>query len=102
MNALAAGPSPEEERQDLITLIPPNAKVLNAVIEGTTARINFSEDFQYNTAGMEGFVAQLVQVVWTATEFPNIRDVQILIEGARLDHLGEAVPIWNPLNRQSF
>jgi spore germination protein GerM len=102
MNALIAGPTPEEERRDMISLIPPNARVLNAVIEGTTARINFTEDFQYNTYGMEGFEAQLVQVVWTATEFPNVRDVQILIEGVRLDHLGEAVPIWNPLNRQSF
>jgi hypothetical protein len=28
--------------------------------------------------------------------------VQILIEGNRIDHLGEGIPIWGPLNRQSF
>jgi spore germination protein GerM len=102
LEALIAGPDSGETRRDIISLIPPETRVLGAVIEGNTARINFNEDFQYNTAGMEGFAAQLAQVVWTATEFPNVKDVQILIEGNRVDHLGEGVPIWSPLNRQSF
>jgi hypothetical protein len=102
LEALIAGPGAEEERQGIISLIPPDTRILNAVIEGSTARINFSEEFQYNTAGMEGFAAQLTQVVWTATEFPNVKDVQILIEGNRVDHLGEGLPIWGPLDRQSF
>lgn len=101
LQALIAGPGAEEEN-GIISLIPPETKVLSAVIEGNTARINFSEEFQYNTAGMEGFAAQLTQIVWTATEFPNIKDVQILIEGNRVDHLGEGLPIWRPLDRQSF
>jgi spore germination protein GerM len=102
LEALIAGPDSGEIRRGIISLIPPETKVLGAAIEGNTARINFNEDFQYNTAGMEGFAAQLTQVVWTATEFPNVKDVQILIEGNRVDHLGEGVPIWSPLNRQSF
>jgi hypothetical protein len=28
--------------------------------------------------------------------------VQILIEGNRVDHLGEGIPVWNPLDRESF
>jgi spore germination protein GerM len=102
MNTLIAGPTQGEERRGMISLIPPGTKILNAAIEGSTARISFSEEFQYNTAGMEGFAAQLTQVIWTATEFPNVRDVQILIEGNRIDHLGEGVPIWNPLSRQNY
>jgi spore germination protein GerM len=102
LEVLIAGPNAEEERQGMISLIPPETRVLNAVIEGNTARINFSEEFQYNTVGKEGFEAQLIQVVWTATEFPNVQDVQILIEGSRVDHLGEGIPIWRPLDRQSI
>jgi spore germination protein GerM len=102
LEALIAGPGAEEEKQGLISLIPPETKILSAAIEGNTVRINFSEEFQYNTAGMEGLAAQLTQVVWTATEFPNVKDVQILIEGNKVDHLGEGLPIWGPLDRQSF
>jgi spore germination protein GerM len=102
LTALMAGPDSGELRQGMISLIPPDTKILGVSIEGSTARINFSEEFQYNTAGMEGFAAQLIQIIWTATEFPNVRDVQVLIEGNRVDHLGEGIPIWSPLNRQSF
>jgi spore germination protein GerM len=102
LEALIAGPDSGEISRGILSLIPPDTKILSAVIEGNTARISFSEEFQYNTAGMEGFAAQLIQVIWTATEFPNIQDVQILIEGNRIDHLGEGILIWNPLNRQSF
>jgi spore germination protein GerM len=102
LQALIDGPGAEEERQGMISLIPPATRVLSAVIEGNTARVNFSEEFQYNTAGMEGFAAQLTQIIWTATEFPNVRDVQILIEGNRVPLLGEGISIWSPLNRQSY
>jgi spore germination protein GerM len=102
LRALIAGPGAEEERQGMISLIPPDTRILSVVIEGNTARINFSEEFQYNTAGMEGLAAQLTQIVWTATEFPNVKNVQILIEGNRIDHLGEGLPVWGPLDRQSF
>jgi spore germination protein GerM len=102
LEALILGPEAGEIRRGLISLIPPDTRILGVVIEDGTARINCSEEFQYNTAGMEGFAAQLTQIIWTATEFPNVRDVQILIEGNRVDHLGEGIPIWSPLNRQSF
>jgi spore germination protein GerM len=102
LEALITGPDSAGEREGMRSLIPPDTRVLSAAISGNTARINFSEEFQYNTAGIDGLVAQLIQVIWTATEFPNVQDVQILIEGNRIDHLGERIPIWNPLNRQSF
>jgi spore germination protein GerM len=96
------GPNSAELGRGMLSLIPPNTQILSAVIEGSTARVNFSEEFQYNTAGPEGFIAQLIQSIWTATEFPNVRNVQILIEGNRIDHLGEGIPVWNPLDRESF
>jgi spore germination protein GerM len=103
LQALIAGPNAEEKEQELISLIPPGTRLLSSTtVRGSTAYINFSEDFQYNTFGVEGYAAQLRQVIWTATEFPNIKDVQILIEGRRIDYLGEGIWIGSPLGRESL
>ena len=102
LDALLTGPTAEELNRGIINLIPANTRVLSASVRGNTAYISFSEDFTINTFGVEGYAAQLRQIVWTATEFPNVRDVQILIEGRRTDYLGEGIWIGSPINRQSF
>ena len=100
IQAIIAGPNENEKNRGLISLVPPGTKILSAAVRGDTAYISFSEDFQYNTYGMEGYAGQLRQIVFTATEFPNIRDVQILIEGRRIDYLGEGIWIGSPINRE--
>jgi len=100
IQALISGPNGEEKGKGLISLIPPAARILYATVRGDTAYINFSEDFQYNNYGVEGYAGQLRQIVYTATEFPNVRYVQILVEGRRLDYLGEGIWIGSPLNRE--
>lgn len=102
IQALLAGPSEEERQRGLISLIPPGTKMLSATVRGNTAYLNFSEDFQFNTYGVEGYAAQLRQIVFTVTEFPNVRDVQILIDGRRIHYLGEGIWIGSPLNRDMF
>ncbi|GHV96436.1 hypothetical protein AGMMS50293_27560 [Spirochaetia bacterium] len=99
LNALLAGPTAEEKRRGLVSLIPQNTRILSATVRGATAYISFSEDFQYNTYGVEGYAAQLNQIVWTATEFSSVQDVQILIEGRRVDYLGEGIWIGSPIGR---
>ena len=102
LNVLFAGPSTDEINRGILNLIPQNTRILSAVVRGNTAYINFSEDFLFNTFGVEGCVAQLRQIVWTVTEFQNVNDVQILVEGRRLDYLGEGIWIGSPISRQSF
>jgi spore germination protein GerM len=102
LNAILAGPSADELNRGILNLIPQNTRLLSATVRGNTAYISFSENFIFNTFGVEGYVAQLRQIVWTVTEFPNINDVQILIEGRRLDYLGEGIWIGSPISRQSF
>jgi len=99
IQALITGPNGDETGKGLISLIPPATRILYATVRGDTAYINFSEDFQYNTYGVEGYAGQLRQIVFTATEFPNVRYVQILVEGRRLDYLGEGIWIGSPINR---
>ena len=102
LNVMLMGPSAEELNRGLINLIPENTRILSAAVRGSTAYISFSEDFLFNTFGIEGYVAQLRQVVWTVTEFSNIRDVQILIEGRVIDFIGDGIWIGSPISRQSF
>jgi hypothetical protein len=99
---LLQGPTADEKNRDLISLIPPGTRLLNAQIRDATAYLSFSEDFQFNTYGVEGYIGQLRQIIWTVTEFPNISQVQILIEGRRIDYLGEGIAIGSPLDRNSF
>jgi len=99
IEAIISGPNNEEKNKGLISLIPPNTRILSATVRGDTAYISFSEDFQYNVYGVEGYAAQLRQIVFTATEFPNIKSVQILIEDRRVDYLGEGIWIGSPLSR---
>ena len=99
LEALIKGPSAAEEKQGLISLIPKNVKLQNAAVRGNTAYISFSEDFLFNTYGAEGYAGQRRQIVLTATEFSNVKDVQILIDGEKVNYLGENVWIGSPVSR---
>jgi spore germination protein GerM len=101
--ALLKGPTEDEVRRKLLSLIPEGTKLLGAQVRGSTVFLNFNEAFMYNHYGIEGYAGQLKQVVYTATAFPTVQDVQILIEGERHDYLGgEGVYIGRPLSRNSF
>jgi spore germination protein GerM len=103
LTALLKGPSEDEIRKKLISLVPQNTKLLSAQVRGSTAFLNFNEAFMYNHYGIEGYAGQLKQIVYTATAFPTVQDVQILIEGEKHDYLGgEGVYIGRPLSRNSF
>ena len=99
LNALLAGPTAEERNRGLINFIPQNARIISAQVINNTVFLNFNEEFRYNTFGREGGAAQLKQIVWTATEFPNVHNVQIQIEGKTVDFLIEGIMIRNPIGR---
>jgi len=102
LQSLISGPTDDEKRKGLISLIPPGTRILSATVRDHTAYISFSEDFQYNTFGVEGYAGQLRQIVFTVTEFSNVTDVQFLIEGRRVDYLGEGIWIGSPLSRDAL
>ncbi|MFA6506595.1 MAG: GerMN domain-containing protein, partial [Treponemataceae bacterium] len=103
LSALMTGPESDEQKKGYSSLIPSGSKLLSATVRGSTAYLSFNEAFQFNSFGIEGYAAQLRQIVWTATEFESVKDVQILIEGRRLDYLGaEGIFVGSPLNRESL
>lgn len=103
LNALMTGPSADEKKKGFSSLIPAGTKLLSATVRGSTAYLNFNDQFQFNSYGIEGYAAQLRQIIWTATEFDSVKDVQFLIEGQRLDYLGaEGIFIGSPLGRDAI
>jgi hypothetical protein len=102
LKALLAGPNAEEKRRGIVSLVPEGSRILTLTVQGSTAYISFNDEFLFNTYGVEGYAAQLRQIVWTATEFSNVKDVQILIEGRRIDYLGEGIWIGSPVGRDNL
>lgn len=103
LETLLKGPTSPELNSGLLTMIPMEARLLGVTVRGDTAYVDFSESFRFNAQGTEALDAQLKQVVYAATEFPNVRKVQILIEGKKVRSLGaEGVRIDEPLTRASF
>ncbi len=103
LGALLRGPSADELGRNLITLIPSGTRLLSAQVRGSTAYLDFNEAFMINRYGIEGYAGQLKQIVYTATSFSTVKDVQFLIDGERREFLGgEGVYIGRPLSRSSF
>ena len=103
LKSLLNGPNPEERDNGYVSFIPANTQLLSVSIHDKTAMINFSEEFTFNQYGLEGYLAQLMQVIYTATTFNTIKDVQILIEGEQTSYLGtDGVWIGSPLARTDF
>lgn len=103
ITALLEGPDLNEVEKGYISLIPQGTKLLGASVKNGTATINFSDAFRYNQYGVEGYYGQLMQIVYTASAFSNIDNVQFLIEGEKMDYLGlEGVFIGAPLSIASF
>ncbi|MDR0457189.1 MAG: GerMN domain-containing protein [Treponema sp.] len=99
LNALLAGPTAEEKNRGLVSFVPPGTRLISAQVRQNTVYLNFNEEFRYNTLGREGCAAQLKQIVWTATEFSTVHNVQIQIEGKTVDFLVEGIMIRNPIGR---
>lgn len=104
LNSLLKGLSTSELNEGLLSLIPEGTKLNSASVRDGIAYLDFSDDFLFNSFGMEGYAAQLQQVVYTAMEFTNVRGVQILINGKRQEYMSieGGIYIGQPLSKKDF
>ncbi|MBE6073111.1 MAG: spore gernimation protein [Selenomonas ruminantium] len=84
------------------TIIPKQAKLKSVKVKGDTAYVDFSQDLvKHFTGGSTGEEMLVGSVVNTLTEFPEIKKVQILIEGNKVETLGGHVDLTMPIERMS-
>lgn len=104
LNLLLAGPdTTKSAEKNCMSLIPDGTKLLGAKVQNGIAYLDFSENFEFNSYGVEGYNGQLMQIVYTATNFSTVKSVQFLIEGKKKEYLGsEGQWIGSPLSRSSF
>ncbi len=103
MHALIAGPDSEDLNRGLLSLVPRETELLSARVASGVAFLNFNEAFRFNPMGLEGYLAQMQQIVLTATQFVTVDAVQILINGQSEDYLGgDGVYIGEPLRPSDF
>lgn len=91
------------DEKDCTSLVPSGVKLLGARVTDGVAYLDFNDNFEINTYGVEGYSCQLMQIVYTATSFSTVNSVQFLIEGKKKEYLGsEGQWIGSPLSRTSF
>lgn len=98
METLISGPSADDLNRGLLSLIPQGTVLQSARVASGVAFLSFNEAFRFNPMGLEGLLAQLQQIVLTATQFSTVDAVQILIDGRTLEYLGgDGVYVGEPL-----
>jgi hypothetical protein len=64
------------------TAIPPGTETLGADLDGNVATVDLSGEF-----GLDGRRLRVAQVVYTVTQFENVRSVEVLVDGEPLADL---------------
>lgn len=82
------------------TIIPKQAKLRSVRVESGVAKVDFSQDIvKHFVGGSTGEEMLVGSVVDTLTEFPEVKKVQILIEGKSVETLAGHMDLSEPLKR---
>lgn len=95
LNELMEGP----ESASYAPALPSGTRLIGIVIEGKTATVDLSKEIVENHPGGSSFEIQTVySVVNTlALNFPEIEEVQILVEGKKTDTIAGHIDVTLPL-----
>lgn len=99
LRLLLDGPTQSEEKAGITSVFWANTKLKDIKISNKIAYLNFNPEFETGV-GISMLQARLYQVVYTATQFPEVDKVKILINGkAKSTFSSEGLSIKHPLNR---
>lgn len=99
MEALFSGPNGFEKIAGVYSEIPPDTKLLGIKEDAKSYTINISEDFTQG-GGADSMKIRVKQLVTTATQAADGKDVYLEIEGERVEYIGgEGIMILQPLQR---
>lgn len=83
-------------------IIPKQTKLRSVKVENGTATVDFTGDLRKNFVGGSTGETMLVgSIVDTLTEFPEVKKVQILIDGKKVESLGGHMDLSQPLTRMT-
>lgn len=80
LRSLLAGPNPAEKAREITTQIPAGTPLREVTLEGSVATVDLGEQFAAGTSA-ESLTARVAQVVLTATRFPGVHSVRLLVKG---------------------
>ncbi|MBN1898005.1 MAG: GerMN domain-containing protein [Spirochaetes bacterium] len=99
LDLLLKGPTQKEEANGISSVFPANVKVKGVSVKNGTAYIDFNSEVE-SGVGIPMLQARLYQIVYTATQFPTVDRVKILINGdAKKTFSTEGLSIKHPLTR---
>lgn len=85
--------------KSLMRIMPVSTKLISLKIQDGVAYANFSSNLRRFGGGSANEILLVAEIVNTLTEFPEIKSVQILIEGKKAETLGGHLDISEPLSR---
>lgn len=98
LESLMKGPT--EKGQTAI--FPKKAKLLSVTLKNGTAVVNFSKELQTNFVGGSTGEEMLVgSIVNTLTEFSEVKNVHILVEGKNIETLSGHMDLSLPISRMT-
>jgi len=101
LRALLDGPTRAERSRGLTSEIPPGTVLRAVTIGGGTATVDLGVTFTQG-GGSSSLLGRVWQVVYTASQFPDVSSVQLLIGGRRVATLGgEGLLIGAPIRRSA-
>jgi len=102
INALLAGPTPEERVRGLGSAVPPGTKLLGIAIHGGVATIDLTSEYQ-SGAGSRSMQMRLAQVVYTLTQFPTVQQVRFRLDGSPVNVFSsEGITLNHPVGRTDY
>lgn len=87
------------DRKAKYPILPTGLTVKNVTVKDGTAVINFSKELKNLSGGSTTETLFAAMVVNTATEFPNVRQVSLEMEGKPLQTLTGHIDLSKPLKR---
>lgn len=99
---LIEGPTDAEQGEGLYSAVPVDTLVLGLTIDGGTATIDLSREFEQG-GGSFNILSRLAQVVYTLTQFDSVDRVVFWLDGEPVDVFsGEGVVLEDPVARADY
>jgi germination protein M len=96
MELLTAG----TKNVDLISVMPSGTKLLNLTIKDRIAYVDFNDKLiKNNMGGSTSEILLVSSIVDTLTEFKEIKKVQIMVDGKKIDTISGHLDVGEPLSR---